>query len=68
MIEGETDKQQYDMALEMLEIQILFPCTTQVIDFPFTLFWIRHLFRQSQIVVYCNCPETPGNYRISGEF
>lgn len=37
MVEGETDKQQYDMALEMLENQILFPCTTEVIDFPFTL-------------------------------
>lgn len=36
MIEGETDKQ-YDMALEMFENQIIFPCTTEVIDFLFTL-------------------------------
>lgn len=38
MIEGETDKQQTNnTALEMLENQILFPCTTEVIDFLFTL-------------------------------
>lgn len=66
MIEGETHKQQYDMALEMFENQILFPCTTEVIDFPFTLRrFIRRLLRQNQIVEYCICPDTPGNYLIS---